>query len=177
MQKAVFLDRDGTLIHDKVYLNDPQGVEFIPGAFECLKTLKDAGYLLIVVTNQSGIARGLVQEENLHKIHERMQSLVKSYGFQFDGFYFSPHAADSDHPTRKPNPGMLEQAIRDHDIDRAQSWMVGDKMIDVEAGHRARVNSILVNSVEKPNESSFSPPKFLGDLKQAAGFILSFKNQ
>jgi len=173
MKKAVFFDRDGTLIHDKVYLNDPQGVELISGALECLKALKDAGYLLIVVTNQSGIARGLVQEENLHKIHERLQEMVKPHGVQFDGFYFSPHAADSDHPTRKPNPGMLEQAIREHGIDRSKSWMVGDKMIDVEAGNRANVKSILVNSNEKLQDFAYSPPTFIGDLKQAAGFILA----
>jgi D-glycero-D-manno-heptose 1,7-bisphosphate phosphatase len=170
MKAAVFFDRDGTLIYDKVYLNDPQGVEFIPGAMECLKALKNAGFLLIVVTNQSGIARGLVQEENLHKIHERMQELAKPHGFQFDDFFFSPHAADSDHPTRKPNAGMLEEAIKKHHIDRGRSWMVGDKMIDVEAGHRAQIQSILVGGGD--HSSTYQAPEHICELQDITNYII-----
>lgn len=167
MQKAVFLDRDGTIIIDKVYLNDPQQVEFLPGSIDGLKELKNAGYLLIVVTNQSGIARGLVQKENLEKIHQRMQEILKIENIQIDGFYYSPHAADSNHPMRKPNPGMLLQAAKEHRIDLAASFMIGDKSIDVEAGHRAGVKSILIGS-----DTSSGADFFAADLVTAAQWIL-----
>lgn len=167
-QKAVFLDRDGTIIIDKVYLNDPHQVEFLPGAIQGLKALKKKGYLLIVVTNQSGIARGLVQKENLKKIHERMQELLKIENIQIDGFYYSPHAADSNHPMRKPNPGMLLQAAKEHRIDLAASFMIGDKPLDVEAGHRAGVKSILLGSAVDSAGADFVTV----DLLSAAQWIL-----
>ena len=143
MNKAVFFDRDGTLIVDKHYLNDPNDIEYMPGAFTALKKLSDAGYMLIVVTNQSGIPRGKVTEENLHQIHSNMQSEFEKHGFKIEEYYFSPHLPDSDHPTRKPNPGMLLQASEEHSVDLKSSWMIGDKDIDVEAGHRAGARSIL----------------------------------
>lgn len=167
MKKAIFLDRDGTIIVDKNYLNDPEQVEFFPGAIEALQALhKD--FLLIVVTNQSGIARGLVQVENMHLIHEKMQAVLKPHGVQITTFYFSPHAADSNHPLRKPNPGMLIQAAKDHRIDLGASYMIGDKPIDVEAGHRAGAKSILISD----QASETSAPDFLAqDLLVASQWI------
>jgi D-glycero-D-manno-heptose 1,7-bisphosphate phosphatase len=168
MTKAVFLDRDGTIIVDKNYLNDPEQIEFLPGAIEGLQALQKE-FLLIVVTNQSGIARGLVQPENLRLIHEKMQTLLQSYGVQITAFYHSPHSADSDHPMRKPNPGMLLQSAKDHRIDLAASFMIGDKPIDVEAGHRAGVKSILISDTA----SETIAPEFLAtDLLVAAKWIL-----
>ncbi len=168
MKKAIFLDRDGTIIVDKNYLNDPQQVEFFPGAIEALQTLQK-DFLLIVVTNQSGIARGLVQVENLHLIHEKMQAVLKPHGVQINAFYYSPHAADSNHPLRKPNPGMLIQAAKDHRIDLDASYMIGDKPIDVEAGHRAGVKSILIS--EEASETT-TPDFVASDLLVAAHWIL-----
>lgn len=169
MRKAVFLDRDGTIIVDKVYLNDPTGVEFFPGAIQALAELQRAGFLLIVVTNQSGIARGLVTEENLQAIHEQMQALLKSHGVSIDAFYHSPHAANSHHPMRKPNPGMLDQAAKEHRISLSESFMIGDKPIDVEAGHRAGTKSILLSD-EIPE--TCSPEYVTADLTAAALWIL-----
>jgi histidinol-phosphate phosphatase family protein len=168
MKKAVFLDRDGTIIVDKHYLNDPEQVEFFPGAVEALQALhKD--FALIVVTNQSGIARGLVQLENLQLIHQKMQTLLQSHGVQIAAFYHSPHAADSNHPMRKPNPGMLIQAAKDHRIDLGASFMIGDKPIDVEAGHRAGTKSILISH----EASETTTPDFVApDLLVAAQWIL-----
>lgn len=173
MQKAVFLDRDGTIIIDKVYLNDSQQVEFLPGAIDGLKELKKNGYLLIVVTNQSGIARGLVQKENLEKIHARMQEILRAENIQIDGFYYSPHAADSNHPMRKPNPGMLLQAAKEHRIDLAASFMIGDKPIDVEAGHRSGVKSVLIGSAVDSSDADF----VAADLGSAAQWILQIRKK
>ena len=145
-RKAVFLDRDGTIIVDKVYLNDPSGVEFFLGVPEALAKLQKAGFLLIVITNQSGIARGLVTEANLKAIHDRMQTLLKVHGVIIDAFYHSPHAADSNHPMRKPNPGMFVLAAQEHRISLTESFMIGDKAIDVEAGQRAGAKSILLST-------------------------------
>jgi histidinol-phosphate phosphatase family protein len=167
MKKAIFLDRDGTIIVDKNYLNDPEQVEFLPGAFEALKALQN-DFLLIVVTNQSGIARGLVRVENMHLIHEKMQAVLKPHGVKITAFYHSPHAPDSNHPLRKPNPGMLLQAAKDHRIDLGASYMIGDKPIDVEAGHRAGTKSILMSD----EASETTAPDFLAqDLLVAAGWI------
>jgi histidinol-phosphate phosphatase family protein len=167
MKKAVFLDRDGTIIIDKHYLNDPAQVEFFPGAIEALQSLQK-DFLLIVVTNQSGIARGLVQVENLQLIHEKMQSVLKPHGVQIAAFYHSPHAADSNHPMRKPNPGMLIQAAKDHRINLGSSFMIGDKPIDVEAGHRAGTKSILISD----EASETCAPDFVAsDLLVAARWI------
>lgn len=170
--KAVFLDRDGTIIIDKVYLNDPEQVEFLPGAIEGLRALQAAGFLLIVATNQSGIARGLVQEENLHKIHEKMQTLLATENIRIDRFYCSPHAADSNHPMRKPNPGMLLQAAKDLRIDLASSFMIGDKEIDVEAGHRAGAKSVLVTNASTSIDTVTAADFVAPELQSAASWIL-----
>ncbi len=169
-KKAIFLDRDGTIIRDKVYLNDPAGVEFFPGAAETLAEFHRAGFLLVVVTNQSGIARGLVTEENLKAIHEKMQSLLKVHGVAIDAFYHSPHAADSDHPMRKPNPGMLILAAQEHRISLAESFMIGDKPLDVEAGQRVGAKSILLSPTYQA--SGCKPDYVAANLPVAANWIL-----
>ena len=145
MKKAVFFDRDGTLIHDKHYLNDPNNIDYMPGVFTALKSLSEAGYLLFVVTNQSGIPRGLVSEENLQEIHQHMQNEFSKHGFKIEKYYHSPYLPESDHPSRKPNPGMLLQAAEEFSIDLSSSWMIGDKDIDLQAGERAGTHSLQVS--------------------------------
>ncbi len=146
MKKAIFLDRDGTIIVDKIYLNDPKEIEYLPRAIEGLKLMRDLGYALVVVTNQSGIARGLVDIRNLYAIHEMMKSHLASQGIDVLGFYYAPYAVDTDHFMRKPNPGMLLTAARDFGIDLKSSWMIGDRASDVEAGIRAQARSLLLTS-------------------------------
>ena len=150
-QRAVFLDRDGTINVEKEYLHKVEDFEFIPGAPEAIKRLKDAGLLVIVVSNQSGIARGYFDEQAVETLHQYIQSELADYGTSIDAFYFCPH-----HPEkglgpykvacdcRKGNPGMLLQAAREHDIDLQRSFMVGDKLADIEAGERAGCQSLLV---------------------------------
>jgi D,D-heptose 1,7-bisphosphate phosphatase len=170
MTPAIFLDRDGTIIADKVYLNDPKLVEYLPNAIVGLKKFVAMGFKLIVITNQSGIARGLVTETNLIKIHERITADLAREGLRIDGYYHSPHAADSNHPTRKPNPGMIEQAIREHDIDRSRSWMIGDRMGDVGAGFNAQLKTILLTTSQEPIATP-RPDHICADLNMAADFI------
>lgn len=154
-KKAVIFDRDGTLIIDKVYLNDPDQVEFLPGAFEALSLLKQAGFCFCVATNQSGIPRGLVTLENLHLIHERMQLALKPRGLEMLSYHFAPYMTDSDHFMRKPNPGMLIEAQERWGFNLKQSWMIGDRLSDVEAGHRAGCRSVLLSpAIEKTQKNA-----------------------
>ena len=150
-RRAVFLDRDGTINIEKNYLHKIEDFEFIPGAPEAIKKLKDAGFLVIVVSNQSGIARGYFDEQAVMLLHQHIQTLLKSYGTVIDAFYFCPHHPEEglgdykvDCDCRKGNPGMLLQAAKEYDIDLQNSFMVGDKLADIEAGKRAGCKSILV---------------------------------
>lgn len=150
-RRAVFLDRDGTINVEKNYLHKIEDFEFNPGALEAIKRLKEAGFLVIVVSNQAGIARGYFDEQAVEKLHQHIQSELVGYGTSIDAFYFCPH-----HPTegfgaykvvcdcRKGAPGMLLQAAEEHNIDLQQSFMVGDKLADIEAGQRAGCLPVLV---------------------------------
>ncbi len=176
MKKAIFFDRDGTLIIDRVYLNDVNQIEYLPGVFSALKSLQDAGFIFVVVTNQSGVARGIVDLKNLELIHQKITADFEKNQIHFAGFYFAPHSVESNHRTRKPNPGMLEDAAHEHGIDLKQSWMVGDRMTDVEAGHRAGTRTILLPGVDHPEKSQFEKPTaFVPDLLAVAEFILVSK--
>ncbi len=173
-KKAIFFDRDGTLIIDKVYLNDPNQIEYLPGAFTALKRLHEAGFCFIIVTNQSGVAKGIVELKNLELIHQKIAHDFAQNGVSFLGFYFAPHSVESNHHTRKPNPGMLELGARDHHIDLSQSWMIGDRMTDVEAGRRAGTKTILLAGYERPEDSPFEKPTaFMPDLISMSEFIIS----
>ena len=172
--KALILDRDGTIIVDKLYLNDPDQIEYLPGAFEGLQKLRDAGYIFVIATNQSGVPRGIVDLDNLHEIHRRIDVEFKKNGIEFLSFYYAPYMTDSGHPMRKPGTGMAEQAQKDHNIDLTKSWFIGDKMTDVESGHRAGMKSIFINGTEDPKGSEFKPAELECDnLLEAADFILA----
>ena len=147
-KKTIFLDRDGTLILDKVYLNDPDQIEYLPDVFEALRRLRDEGFQFIVVTNQSGIARRLVTMENLDETHRRIQAEFSKHGVHFAGFYYAPYSVESDHPIRKPHPGMLLRGALDHRADLKSSWMIGDRISDVIAGHRAGCRTVLLSGTE-----------------------------
>ncbi|NJL24271.1 MAG: HAD family hydrolase [Calothrix sp. SM1_5_4] len=156
---AVFLDRDGTLIVDHIYLNDPDRIDFLPGVFEALRSLRDRGFVFCVATNQSGVPRGLVDVRNLDEIHRRIRAQFAGEGVDILSFHCAPYMTDNDHPLRKPNPGMLLEAARWHNLNLSRSWMVGDRMIDVEAGHRAGCRSALVGTVESPKHARYAPPE------------------
>ena len=151
--KAVFLDRDNTVMEDPGYISDPKVVKLLPGVELALKSLSQCGYKLVVVTNQSGIARGLLTEQTLDKIHAELRRQLSQRGAHLDAIYYCPfhpegtieeYARESD--LRKPQPGMLQLAAKELDIDLAQSWMVGDSARDIEAGQRAGCKTIRVRS-------------------------------
>ncbi len=150
-RKAVFLDRDGTINVEVQYLNAVADFQFIPGVPRALQRLKEAGFLLVVVTNQSGIGRGYYDEAALEAVHEHMHAELAQAGAAIDACYFCPHHPEhalgdyrQECACRKPLPGMLQQAALDLDIDLAASFMVGDKLADVEAGINAGCTPLMV---------------------------------
>ncbi len=149
--RAVFLDRDGTINVEKEYLYKVEDFEFIPGAPEAIKSLKDAGFLVIVVSNQSGIGRGYFDEQAVEVLHRHIQEELSGHGTSIDAFYFCPHHPEKgggDYKIvcdcRKGGPGMLLQAADEYNIDLGNSYMVGDKLADIEAGQRAGCTPVLV---------------------------------
>jgi len=173
-KKVIFFDRDGTLIVDKVYLNDPEQIVYLDGVFEALSILRDAGFRFVVVTNQSGVARGLVTIENLDEIHRRMSEQFGLHEISFEGFYYAPYSVESNHLMRKPNPGMLLAAGEKNPIQYERSWMIGDRGSDVEAGHRAGCRTILLEGVETPETIAKVKPTYVtSSLLEMARFIIA----
>jgi D-glycero-D-manno-heptose 1,7-bisphosphate phosphatase len=182
MNKAVFLDRDGTIIEDVGYLNTPAEIKFIPGSIAAIKKLKEAGYKVVVITNQAGVARGLITEDMLQTIDKTLHKWILNSGTHLDALYYCPHHAEHGvYPykqaceCRKPHPGLLLKAQKDLNIDLAQSFMVGDKATDIEAGQRAGVKTVFVMTGRGEVEKSAmkTPPNHsAADLNQAADWIL-----
>ena len=133
MQKAVFLDRDGVINVDKSYVYKQEDFEFCEGVFEALQHFKRLGYLLIIVTNQSGIGRGYYREEDFQSLSAWMKQEFLHVNIGIDAIYHCPHAPEVGCECRKPKSGMFQEAIRDFDIDVRASWMIGDKQCDIEA--------------------------------------------
>lgn len=156
MKKAIFLDRDGTLNIDHGYVHQIDDFQFIEGSIEALQALKDMGYLLVLVTNQSGIARGYFSEDQFLQLTEWFDWSLADRGVDFDGIYYCPHHPEGqgeyrqDCDCRKPKSGMLLQAIKELKIDPAQSFMVGDKIDDLKAGIGAKVRYNILVKTGKP---------------------------
>jgi D-glycero-D-manno-heptose 1,7-bisphosphate phosphatase len=153
MEKAIFLDKDGTLIQDIPYNVDPDLVRFNEGTITALKKFKNAGYLLIVVSNQSGIAHGYFPEEALRELEANLKEQLAALGVTLDDFYYCPHHPNGIIPAyarpcncRKPKPGMLLQAAAKFNIEFSRSWMIGDILNDVEAGVVAGCKTILIDN-------------------------------
>jgi D-glycero-D-manno-heptose 1,7-bisphosphate phosphatase len=166
---AVFLDRDGTLIEDAGYPSDPDRVRPVPGAIEGLRRLGATGLLLVVVSNQSGIGRGLVSTAAAAAVEQRFVSDFAAAGVAFAGIYVCPHRPEEGCRCRKPMPGMLLDAARDVGIALGNSFVIGDKPSDAEAGKRAGCGSILLSSRE---EASTDVDLVARDWKEAVDFIL-----
>jgi D-glycero-D-manno-heptose 1,7-bisphosphate phosphatase len=182
MRKAIFIDRDGTLIKDIPYNTDPALISLEFYAAEMLQLLKRNNYLLIIISNQSGIARGWVRMEDVYKIHQAIRRKLLPYNVQLDSIYYCPHLPQGviedyvlDCNCRKPKPGMLLRAAKDFNIDMSNSWMVGDILNDVEAGNAAGCKTILIdngNETEWEMNIKRTPTYIVKDLKEATEIIL-----
>ncbi len=143
---TVFLDRDGTLNKDTGYLKSPEEVELLPGVGSALARLKRAGACLVIVTNQSGVARGIFTLADLERVHAKLQALLRAEGVAVDALYFCPHHPDDGCACRKPNTAMVERAVRELGLDLSRAYVVGDQQRDIELARRVRARSVLVTS-------------------------------
>ncbi len=184
-KRAVFLDRDGTINKDVGYPNSYGMIDIFSYSYEAVKKINQAGFLAVVVTNQSGIGRGYIEEKNLHDIHRQMARDFGQHGARFDGIYYCPHYEASDRPEyrgdcacRKPNPGMARRAVHDLDIDLSQSYMIGDKVEDILFGKNIQASPILVltgfgaKSLPKLREKGMEPAYVADTLLGAVEWIL-----
>lgn len=153
MNKAIFIDKDGTLIEDVPYNVDPARIKFYADVPFALKRLQDQGFKIIVVSNQAGVAFGYFKEDELSPVWNEISTQLKKAEVEISGYYYCPHHKDGNIEgynykcsCRKPEPGMLLQAAKDHNINLSESWMIGDILNDIEAGNRAGCRTILVNN-------------------------------
>ena len=186
-EKAIFLDRDDTLIEDPGYISNPDQVKLLDGVAEALIQLKTLGYKLIVVSNQSGVARGIVTEKKLEKIHDRLKQLLAEKNAYLDRIYYCPYHPEGVVPKyrkesncRKPNPGMLLRAVAEMDIDLEQSWCIGNSNRDIEAGERAGCKTILIDvpyrqkNSSRLSKSGVSPDYKAVNIKEAVNIIKKY---
>lgn len=175
-KRAVFLDRDGTLIEEKNYLHKPEQVAIYPGSGKALKKLADAGFLLIMVTNQSGVGRGYFTLEDVEKVHRHIGQELAREGAHIDKIYIAPEHPDKPSRGRKPSPQFLLDARDEFSLDLSQSFMIGDKAIDLEAGWNAGVKkSLLVRTgygAQVERQPGMEKAVVVDDLAAAAEWIL-----
>jgi histidinol-phosphate phosphatase family protein len=193
MKRAVFLDRDGTLIEDMDYLHSLDQIVLFPWTIDALRLLNRAGFVTVVVTNQSAVARGIVTEDFVRETHTTLDAVVRAGGARIHAYYFCPHHPEATVERyrvlchcRKPAAGMIEDAAKDLDLDPSRSWMVGDHWRDMETGRNAGARSILVRSGHPARIGEVEPPfadaglqtrehaadAILNNLMEAVGWIL-----
>jgi D-glycero-D-manno-heptose 1,7-bisphosphate phosphatase len=157
-RRAIFTDRDGTLGPDLHYLKDAERFELFRGVGPAVRKAHDAGYLVLCVTNQSGIERGMYTREDVDRIHARINRLLEPYGTKIDAFYYCPHAPETGCECRKPGTLLFEQAEREWHLDRARCAIIGDRRIDIEAGRRFGIRTVLVPNLARPHEEGWEFP-------------------
>ena len=163
LRRAVFLDRDGVINRDTGFVCRVEDFEFIAGVVEALQEIQQRGYLLFVVTNQSGIGRGYYTLDDYQRVNAWMLASLASNAVTVTGVYFCPHAPEAGCVCRKPAPGMILQAQREHGLDLLASWLVGDKPSDIEAAQRAGVGQTLLIRSSPDVDTSSVKPLFVGD--------------
>jgi D-glycero-D-manno-heptose 1,7-bisphosphate phosphatase len=164
-QRFALLDRDGTVVIDKVYLSDPAGLEFAPGAIEGLRLMRDAGLRFILVTNQSGLARGFFDEKTLDRIHARLRAMLAEGGIDLEAIYYCPHGPSDDCRCRKPRPGLLLDAMADFGFSPDEAVLIGDSDADMGAAAAAGVKGIRIAT---PDSSKNAAPDVAADFAAAA---------
>jgi D-glycero-D-manno-heptose 1,7-bisphosphate phosphatase len=179
-RRAVFIDRDGTIVEEIHYLHRPEDVRVVKGVPAALKKLNRAGFLIFIITNQAGIGRGYYTEADMQRVHRHLLGVIGKDGATVDGVYFCPHHPDDHCNCRKPSPKFLFDAAAQFDIRLARSFMVGDRMADLEAGRRAGARTILVRTGYGEEElkragDTLSADHVANDLPVAINWILKQK--
>ncbi len=184
--KAIFLDRDGTINHDEGYIGNPNLVKLYNGVAEGIKILKNLGFKIIVISNQSGITRGLISHDDVKKVNERINQILSKKNTSIDKFYYCPYHPEFDSEElskcRKPSPMMVFNAASENNIDLSKSFFIGDKIIDIECGKNAGVVPILLKTTINDEEinllkNSKNSPNFIAsNFIEAVNFIERFIN-
>jgi D-glycero-D-manno-heptose 1,7-bisphosphate phosphatase len=200
MDKAVFLDRDGTIARDVHYCRRPEDLEILPTVPEAVRLLNETGFKVVVITNQSGLARGFFDEATLSLIHDKMKHELSVQGARIDAVYYCPHHPDVHCACRKPGTALFEQAAREMAIDLNQSFVIGDTAMDIGAGQAVGAHTILVTTGSQPPPVIASHPDEIGrrgnldgmkqpmidslvpdftapDMLTAAGWVLEFSER
>ncbi|NWF93745.1 MAG: HAD family hydrolase [Syntrophaceae bacterium] len=189
--RAVFLDRDGTINEEMGYVNHLERFVLLPRVGQAIRLLNEYGFKTVVITNQSGVARGYFPESLVHLIHQKMQDLLRLEGAHLDGIYYCPHHPDAGNPPyrqrcrcRKPATGLVEEAVRDLDIDCSRSYAIGDRGLDMEFAHQIGARGILVLTGYGKGEMEFfreqwrvKPHHVAQDLYEAVQWILKEEGQ
>jgi D-glycero-D-manno-heptose 1,7-bisphosphate phosphatase len=184
---AIFLDRDGTLTEEAGYINHPMRLRLIRGAAEAVRSCNDSGLLVVVVTNQAGVARGYFKEELIAVVHDKLRGMLAKEGAHLDAIYYCPHHPSVGPPEyqvacncRKPRPGMIEAACRDLPIDLERSYMVGDRISDSKFGHKLGLRTVMVMTGYGRGEYEFqrrtwtdSPDHIASNLRDAVDWVLN----
>jgi len=175
MEKALFLDRDGTINVDVGYLGEPEGLIFILGAKEAVRIAKAKGFLVFIVSNQSGVGRGYFSMQQLENVNEKFLHEFRNAGVYIDGVRYCPHHPNAKCACRKPKPKMVTDLAREFNVALEDSYFIGDKLIDIQTGKNAGCRTILINadnlSIENENEWS-SPDYIADDLREAVDWIV-----
>ena len=173
-RRFVVLDRDGTIIEECSYLSDRDQIKLIPGAAAALRKLKEMGLGLTVITNQSGVGRGYFDEQRLREIHERLFQIIALEGVQLDGLYYCPHRPEDECLCRKPTITLMKKASEELRFDLHRSFVIGDKMSDIEMGRQAGAKTFLVRTghgTQVAGGQGPSPDYIVADLAEAAEMI------
>jgi len=174
--RAVFLDRDGVIMEDAGYYGDMDRVIIIDAAYAALKRLQDAGFKLLVVTNQTGVARGHYTREHVEVVHDCLDKQFAAHGVRIDRYYVCPHHSDDNCDCRKPSPKSLRDAAKEFNLDLARCYIIGDRASDIETGHNAGTQTVLVLTGagrEALADGKTKPDHVAPDLHAAADWILS----
>lgn len=180
---VVFVDRDGTVIEEKDFIKTPDEMEFLPGSIEAIKILRELGYKIIVISNQSGIGRGILTEEMVTKVNESFLERLKKENAEIDALYFCPHRPEDNCDCRKPRTGLIQKAVEEHKLDLKDAVVIGDKLSDVELGRNLGAKTVLVltgygkKEAEKANVTQRKPDFIADDLYEAVNWLknTSFK--
>jgi histidinol-phosphate phosphatase family protein len=183
--KAAFLDRDGTIIEEKDFIRTPDEIEFVPGSIEAIKMLHSLGYKIVVVSNQSGIGRGILTEKMVAEINQSFLVRLKDQGAPADALYFCPHHPDDNCDCRKPKTGMIERAVGELGLDLENAVVIGDKLADVKLGKNIGATTVLVLTGygrkvldELTDSNPDEKPDFVGeDLLEAASWLKDLGNE
>ena len=174
---VVFLDRDGTIIEDKDFIKSPDEIEFIPGSIEAIKIFKKMGYIIVVISNQSGIGRGILTEKMVKEVNDSFVQQLRERGTPVDALYFCPHHPADNCDCRKPETGMIRRAVTEHKLDLKEAVVIGDKLSDIELGRRIGATSILVltgygtKEREKLQYTTLKPDFVADDLLGAVNWL------